>query len=123
MKVTEQSKNGQKVIIIEADTVLIKDSQSALDLLLSLAYEYQTNKIILLKSVITEDFFELRTKIAGDILQKCTNYHIELAVAGDYSSYTSKALKEFIYESNQSGVCFFVDTPEKGLDLLTKSGK
>lgn len=123
MEITERTTNGQKLIIVGANTILIKDSQSTLDLLLSLAYEYQTNKIILLKSVITEDFFELRTKIAGAILQKCTNYHLELAIVGDYSSYTSKALKDFMYESHQSGICFFVETPEQGVDLLTKSRK
>ena len=37
--------------------------------------------------------------IAGDILQKFVNYGIKFAIFGDFTGYTSKPLKDFIYES------------------------
>lgn len=38
----------------------------------------------------------------------------------DYSRYTSKPLKDFIYESSKGKDIFFVETLEQALDFLTK---
>ncbi|MCI9429658.1 MAG: DUF4180 domain-containing protein [Lachnospiraceae bacterium] len=35
--------------------------------------------------------------MAGEILQNFTNYHFRIAIYGDYSQYTSKPLRDFIY--------------------------
>lgn len=53
-------------------------------------------------------FFILRTQLAGEILQKFINYQAKLAIYGDYTKYTSKPLKDFIYESNKGNDFFFV---------------
>ncbi|MFG6395240.1 MAG: DUF4180 domain-containing protein [Lachnospiraceae bacterium] len=60
----------------------------------------------------------LSTKIAGEILQKFTNYHIKIAIYGDYSCYTSKPLKDFIFESNKGSNFFFVASKEEALQKL-----
>lgn len=56
---------------------------------------------------MTDDFFILSTGIAGEILQKFINYHLKIAIVGDYSRYTSKPLKDFIYESNNGNSILF----------------
>lgn len=53
-------------------------------------------------------------------MQKYINYHGRIAVYGDYSRYTSKPLKDFIYESNQGKDIFFVATLEEAIDMLTR---
>ncbi|MCI8308633.1 MAG: DUF4180 domain-containing protein [Clostridia bacterium] len=37
--------------------------------------------------------------LAGEILQKLINYQTKFVIYRDYSKYTSKPLKNFIYES------------------------
>ena len=66
---------------------------------MTIKYETNCNKIALNKSAILEDFFILSKGLAGEILQKFINYETKFAIYGDYSKYTSKPLKDFIYES------------------------
>lgn len=56
--------------------------------------------------------------IAGDILQKFVNYGIKLAIFGDFSKYTSKPLKDFIYECNQGQDVFFVKDEAEDIKIL-----
>ena len=72
------------------------------------------------KELIIDEFFVLSNGLAGEILQKYINYHGRIAVYGDYSRYTSKPLKDFIYKSNQGKDIFFVATLEEAIDMLTR---
>lgn len=120
MKINSVIKNGTKCAVIESETVLITDAQSALDILMTAKYEADTKNIVIDKKLITEDFFILSRGIAGEILQKFINYGGRIAIYGDYSRYTSKPLKDFIYESNKGKDVFFVATREEAIDALTK---
>jgi hypothetical protein len=100
---------------ITADDIVIKDTQSALDLIASAQYETGCDKIIVPKSCVAEEFFILSTGIAGEILQKFINYHMKIAIVGDYSKYTSKPLKDFIYECNNGNSIYFVSSTEEAL--------
>ena len=70
MKIETFKQNNVEIAVISSSEILIKDVQSALDLTASVAFETGCNRIILNKSAICEDFFDLRTKLAGEILQK-----------------------------------------------------
>lgn len=84
----------------------------------SVQYETNCDKLIVDKSCIVEEFFNLRTGVAGNILQKFINYHKKIAIVGDYSMHTSNALKDFIYESNKGDSVFFVSSVEEALIKL-----
>lgn len=115
-------KNGIPVAIIHSDEdqTVIRDTQSALDLLMTAKYEAQTENIAIPKKLVTEDFFILSTGLAGEILQKFINYGGRIAIFGDYSRYTSKPLHDFMYESNQGKDVFFVSSQEEAVDALTR---
>ena len=66
-------------------------------------------------------FFIPSTGMAGEILQKFMNYHVKAAIYGDYSHYTNKPLKDFIYESNHGKDFFFVSTKEEAVQKLTET--
>jgi hypothetical protein len=89
--------------------VIIKNVQDALDLMAN----SPTNYIVLHERNFEKNFFDLSTRIAGEILQKFTNYHVKLAIIGDFSKYKSKSLKAFIYESNKNKEYLFVDSIEE----------
>lgn len=96
----------------------MSDAQSALELLMTAKYELGTKDIAIAKELINPDFFILSTGLAGEILQKYVNYGGRIAIYGDYSGYTSKPLRDFIYESNQGRDVFFVATEEEAVDRL-----
>ena len=111
-------KENINVVKIEDERILIFDEESALDVFMSLAYETGENRFIISKDNIIEDFFDLRTKIAGGILQKIINYRMKLAIIGDFSKYKSKSLRDFIYECNSGRDIFFVENESEALKLL-----
>ena len=116
-KITE---NGISCAVVESSEVVITDAQSAMDILISAKYELDTKNIVIDKKLITEDFFILSRGVAGEILQKYVNYGGRIAIYGDYSHYTSKPLKDFIYESNKGRDVFFVATQEEDIELLCR---
>lgn len=109
---------GESIAIVSSTEIVISDVQSALDLIATVHYETGCNRIILDKTLITESFFDLKTRLAGEILQKFINYHVKIAIIGDFSVYTSKSLKDFIYESNNGKDIFFLPTTEQAIDKL-----
>lgn len=113
-------KNGIVCAVVVADTPVITDAQTALDLLMTAKYDIGTKNIVIDKKLIAEDFFILSTGLAGEILQKFINYGGRIAIYGDYSRYTSKPLKDFIYESNKGKDVFFVSTEEEAIDIMTR---
>ena len=106
---------NNNIVILKSEDIIIKDVQTAIDFIMNIKYETGCNKIILNKEAITEEFFILSTKIAGEILQKFVNYKIKFAIYGDFSKYTSKPLKDFIYESNKGKDIFFVKDADEAI--------
>ncbi len=113
-------KKINNIAVVKSDEIIIKDTQSAMDFIMTIKYETECSKIALNKEAITDDFFILSKGIAGEILQKFINYQIKFAVYGDYSKYTSKPLKDFIYESNNGKDIFFVKDEDEAVKMLSK---
>lgn len=109
--------NSRVVAFAESDRVEIKDISSALDFLMNVSYSTKCDAIALNKEAISEDFFSLRTGLAGEVLQKFINYKMKFAIVGDFSMYDSKALRDFIYESNNGKDIFFLANEQ---DVISK---
>jgi len=120
MKIEIREINDIKLAIITSDEIIIKNLQDALDLMAECFYYHNLHKIILQKENITPDFFDLKTKLAGDILQKFSTYSIQLAIIGDFSEYSSQSLIDFIFESNKQGRINFVNSIEQAIERLIK---
>ena len=108
MKIDTITENNKVIAIVNSNEILISDVQSALDLMATIRYETGCDLMILNKEAIYEDFFDLKTKIAGEIFQKFINYHMRIAIVGDFSGYTSNSLRDFIYECNRGRDIFFL---------------
>lgn len=120
MQLEKIEKNGIACAVVNSNEIVITDAQSALDVLMSAKYDIGTKNIVVDKKLITEDFFILSKGLAGEILQKYVNYGGRIAIYGDYSHYTSKPLKDFIYESNKGKDVFFVATRDEAVEMLTR---
>lgn len=120
MKIETIEKNNKLVAVVTASEPIITDPQSALDLAMTVKYETGSTDIAISKEAIVDDFFVLSTRLAGEILQKFTNYGIRLAIFGDFSKYTSKPLKDFIYESNKGKSFYFQPDRTSAVEQLCR---
>ena len=108
-----------RIAEVISDKVLIKNPEEGLQLLADLYYQ-DVDRIILQEQNICTEFFDLKTGIAGEILQKFSNYRVRLAIVGDFSKYQSKSIKDFIYESNKGKQVNFVDSSENAIAKLNQ---
>ncbi|MBQ9120862.1 MAG: DUF4180 domain-containing protein [Clostridia bacterium] len=120
MNTEKITQNGKTVAVVTSEGKVITDVQSALDLIMTAKYEIGTNRIAIDKNAVIEDFFILSRGLAGEILEKFITYQAKIAIYGDYSGYTSKPLRDFIYESNNGQDVFFVATKEEAVERLSK---
>lgn len=120
MKITKVEERGVPIAVVSSSEVFITDVQSALDLIATVHYEADSDRIILNKSLLSESFFDLKTRLAGEILQKFINYRVKLAIVGDFSGYTSQSLKDFIYESNKGKDIFFLPSEQEAVEKLSR---
>lgn len=111
--------NGKGIAIVRSAQVLITDVRSALDFIAMVEYQTGCSRIIIKKEAIIEEFFDLSTKIAGDILQKFVNYRVKMAIVGDFKIYSSNSLRDFIYESNRGREIFFQPDEEQAVRKLS----
>ena len=91
------------------DGILIANADDARDLLMQ---SRRADWIAVHEKNIAPAFFDLRTGVAGDVLQKLVNYQSRLVVIGDISRYTAKseALAALVRESNRGRDVRFVES-------------
>jgi len=117
LRINVTGPEGSGIAEITAEGVMVSCVQDALDLMADCRYR-GAQKIILREEHLIPGFFDLKTGVAGDILQKFSNYGMQLAIVGDFSKYNSKSLRDFIYESNKAGRILFVKTAEAARERL-----
>ena len=103
--------NGIRILefyVNDAEVSAALDSST----LISLAIEHQAALVILPASEINGAFLQLKTGVAGDLIQKFVNYRLRLAIIGDVAAYAeqSTALRAFISESNRGATLWFSPT-------------
>lgn len=117
--ITKQMLGTAAIARVQGDEFYIASVQDALDMIGTIWYEVEGAKAVVIdKAILSEAFFDLRTGLAGEVLQKFTNYNMKLAIIGDFSGYTSKALADFIRESNRGTSIFFADDQAQAFFLL-----
>lgn len=112
------SESGLNFAICNSEDVLITRLEDAMSIIGQFYYE-PIDGIILFDKNIVDAFFDLKSKLAGDILQKFTQYQIKLAIVGDFDNYSSKSLKQFISESNAHGQIVFTNSLEGAISKLS----
>ena len=115
MKFIHHENNGQSLAEFIADGAVISSAQQFLQMMM----DSRADGVIVRKEDIDESFFDLRSGLAGEMMQKVVNYRMRLAIVGDFSMYESKSLKGFINESNRSGTIVFVGSITEALERLS----
>lgn len=103
---------------ISGNGILISNTQEALDIMANCVYQ-GCNHFIFYEENLSPDFFDLKSRLAGDILQKFSNYRCNLSIVGNFDKCASKSLRDFIYESNKGKQISFVTSREEAIKKLS----
>lgn len=114
MTIEAHAVNNKKIAELVSEDILINTAEDGLTLLGDLYYQ-GFDKIIIHEKNLSPAFFDLKNGMAGELLQKFSNYRIQFAVVGNFTKYTSKSLQDFIYESNKTGHINFVSSIAEAL--------
>ncbi|SER06781.1 protein of unknown function [Lentzea xinjiangensis] len=104
-----QTRHGATVLMCAPDGPPIADEQSAVDLIGTL-WGQDVQWLVLPVTRLTPEFFVLRTRVAGAVVQKLQQYGFRVAVVGDITEQVaaSTALRDFVHESNRGRQLWFV---------------
>ncbi|MFC4120918.1 DUF4180 domain-containing protein [Nonomuraea zeae] len=97
------------VLVCEPDGPRLRQERDALDLI-GAAFGRGARWVAVPAERLHDDFFVLRTGVAGEMVQKFAQYRLGMAIVGDISRFTdaSSALRAWVVESNRGGQLWFV---------------
>lgn len=78
----------------------INTEQDTLDLI-ALCGEHDTNLLMLHRSAISDDFFRLKTGVAGRILQKFINYQVKASAVISEEDIKNGKFEDMVLEANR----------------------
>ena len=105
---------GVRIFQVSPQGPELRSGRDAVDLI-SAASEYRATLILIPKQRFGDDFFDLRTNIAGEIVQKFAIYGARVGIIGDIHERIaqSKSLAAFVAESNRGDRLWFVQNLEE----------
>jgi hypothetical protein len=111
---------GSPVLMLSGAGSAIADERAAADLIGDALSEGAGTVVIPIER-LGESFFDLRSGLAGLIVNKFVVYRIRLVLVGDIASYeaTSKAFRDFVREANRGDQLSFVPTVDAAIKLLS----
>jgi hypothetical protein len=112
------------VLIYAREGEPIRGERDALDCIGDAGYQ-GAQWVVIPAEGLDEAFFQLRTRVAGDIIQKFVNYRIGIAIVGDISRHTetSSALRDFVGECNRGRQTWFLADMEELRERLKGWGE
>lgn len=101
--------HGVAVLLCGPDGRKLGGGDTALDLIGD-AMGCQAEVVAVPVDRVADEFFTLRSGVAGDVAQKFANYRIRLVIVGDITARVagSDALRDFVREANRGGQVWFV---------------
>ncbi|MFZ0590229.1 MAG: DUF4180 domain-containing protein [Bryobacteraceae bacterium] len=125
MSVRHYDLHGFRVVELTAEGPLLRNDRDVVDVITT-ASEHRPEFIVVPTERLDDDFFHLRTRVAGEIIQKFSTYRLRLVIVGDISGHLneSSAFREFVYECNRgSHIWFLNDLEELGQRLQPQTGR
>jgi Domain of unknown function (DUF4180) len=105
--------NPEPQIVIATEIGLRIDVMS--DVTRAIEAAYGSSGLILSEANVGVDFFDLRSGIAGELFQKCTNYEIPLALVVTDPALYGARVSELAFEHRRHHLIRFFDSVESAL--------
>ena len=111
MPETSYTVHGVRILEYSAEGPLLDNDRAAMDIIGN-ASSSSAELVVIPIERFSLDFFQLRTRLAGDLLQRFVNYRLRLAIIGDLSKplAESQALQALVRESNRGAQIWFLPT-------------
>jgi hypothetical protein len=93
-------KNGQNYVEVLPDAWRVKSEAEALDLIAACG-EHHTHRLLLHAASLPEDFYNLRSGLAGAVLQKFSNYRLRVAAIIPDEQAAQGRFGEMVLEANR----------------------
>ena len=87
-------------IVFDSNEEQLKREEEATDFI-SKCWENDTNYLVFYDKALSDDFFNLKTRLAGMVLQKFMNYKIKVGVIIEDEDRLNDRFREMILESNK----------------------
>ncbi len=101
--------DGVRILECDANGAKLRSERDAVDIV-GEALSQRCKLVVLPIERLDETFFSLKTRLAGEIIQKFVNYELRLAFVGDIARHleASSALRDFVFETNRGSQVWFV---------------
>lgn len=102
--------DGTKVLLLPVKGPQIATEADGNDVI-GEAFSVEAELVAIPVERLGSSFLRLETRLAGTIFQKFVNYHLRCAIIGDIAPLLegSKALRDFVRETNKGRSIWFVD--------------
>ena len=106
--------HGVRVLELAAEETRLRTYNDAVDIV-GKSFENRATLIVVPVECLDDDFFRLRTRIAGELIQKFVQYRRRLVIVGDISRHVaeSSALRAFVNEANRGKEIWFLASREE----------
>src|ERR1019366_1840624 len=111
-----------RVLICAPDGNKLTTERDALDLI-GEAMQQGAEVVLIPVERLDEDFFHLKTRLAGQIIQKFVTYRLRLVILGDISRYATQnhAFRNFVYETNRGNHVWFITNLQELSERLKRT--
>lgn len=106
-----------RVLIAQGEGVHLAKRQDAIDWISRAAENPDCAGVIFPRETVVPAFFDLSSRIAGEILETFTQYGLRSAFVGDFSD-GSESLRAFILESNKGKSVYFTSDLQDAIARL-----
>ena len=119
---TSYELHGVCVLECAAEGAELRSAGDAVELIIA-ARSHHARYVVIPVSRLGDNFFNLRTGIAGEVIQKFVNYRVRLVIAGDISRYVaeSTALRDLVRESNRGDQVWFLNSIDELSECLKRA--
>jgi hypothetical protein len=109
-----RSIHGVRVLEYPTQGPILSNDRAIMDLIAD-GRSNCADMVVVPTTRFSPEFFQLRTRLAGDLLQKFVNYQLRLTILGDLSKEASESqsLQSFLHESNRGAHLWFLNTIEE----------
>ena len=100
---------GVRIFELDAAGPHPRNDRDAVEII-SEVWNHKARWIAIPAARLGDDFFDLKTRIAGEFLQKFVGYKVRVVIVGDISRYVeaSNSLRDFVVEANRGEHIWFV---------------
>jgi hypothetical protein len=101
---------GRKILIASDSGVSIRSFRDISD---AIAACFGTEGLILTENDLTQEFFDLRSGLAGELFQKFTNYKLRMAIVLPDPEAYGERISELAYEHKSHDMIRFVRSKDE----------